>query len=54
MVDSVINAHKLTIPVAWIQTEGIKDLIIGRDVVFDYFDIEFKQRLEKIIFKKNE
>lgn len=52
MVDCVIEDNKLTIPVAWVQTEGINDLIIGRAVVFDYFDIEFKQRIEKIIFKK--
>ena len=52
MVDCVIDAHNLTIPVAWVQTEDVEDSIIGRDVVFDYFDIEFKQRLEKIIFKK--
>lgn len=52
MVECIIDVHKLIIPVAWVQTEGVKDLIIGRDVVFDYFDIEFKQSVDKIIFKK--
>lgn len=52
MVDCVIDNNKLTIPIAWVQTDGIKDLIIGRDVVFDHFDIEFKQKVEKIVFKK--
>ncbi|MBI4946088.1 MAG: retropepsin-like domain-containing protein [Bacteroidetes bacterium] len=50
-VDCTIDEHTLKIPVAWIQTDGIEDLLIGRDVVFDYFDIEFKQKTEKIIFK---
>ena len=37
---------------AWIQDENIDDMIIGRDMVFDLFDVEFKQADEKIIFRK--
>ncbi|MBI2968049.1 MAG: retropepsin-like domain-containing protein [Bacteroidetes bacterium] len=51
MVDCTIDGHTLKIPVAWIQTDDIDDMIIGRDVVFDYFDIEFKQKTKKIVFK---
>ncbi len=39
-------------PVAWIQDDRYKEMIIGREVVFDEFDIEFKQAEELIIFKK--
>lgn len=45
-----IDDHQLDIPVAWIQDEGEMELIIGRAVVFDYFDITFKQSEEKIEF----
>ncbi len=36
---------------AWLQDDCIDEMIIGREVVFDLFDIEFKQADEKIIFK---
>ncbi len=39
-------------PVAWIQDDRYKEMIVGREVVFDAFDIEFKQAEETIIFKK--
>lgn len=37
---------------AWIQDENIDDMIIGREIVFDLFDVEFKQAVETIIFRK--
>ncbi len=48
-----INNKTITkVPVAWIQDGRYKEMIIGREVVFDTFDIEFKQAEETIIFKK--
>ena len=41
-------------PVAWIQDDRYKEMIIGREVVFDAFDIEFKQADEIIIFRKRD
>ena len=46
-----INGTKLTIPVAWLQNQNSTDVIIGREIIFDKFDIEFKQKDELIIFK---
>lgn len=34
--------------------DQVSDIIIGREVIFDAFDIEFKQADETIIFKKRE
>lgn len=42
----------IKVPVAWIQDDRFKEMIIGREVIFDAFDIEFKQAEETIIFKK--
>jgi hypothetical protein len=39
-----------TIPVAWVQDSTFTDVILGRAVVFDLFDITFKQAEETIIF----
>lgn len=46
-----INDKTIKIPVAWIQDERYTEMIIGREVVFDSFDIEFKQADEQVIFK---
>lgn len=48
----IIDEHEIQTPVAWLQDSGFNELIVGREVVFDEFDIEFKQAEEKIIFKK--
>jgi hypothetical protein len=48
------DSYSFTAPVAWMQTEAYQDGIDGREVVFDFFDIEFKQADEKILFKKRE
>ncbi len=39
-----------TIPVAWVQEPTFADVILGRAVIFDLFDITFKQAEETIIF----
>lgn len=49
-----IDGHSFKAPVGWVQTESVEDILIGREVVFDLFDIEFKQSDEVIIFKKRE
>lgn len=46
----IIDGHKMDIPVAWIQDKGELELIIGRAVVFDSFDITFRQTDEEIEF----
>ena len=47
-----IDGHIFKAPVGWVQTEEVEDILLGREVVFDLFDIEFKQVEETIIFKK--
>jgi hypothetical protein len=39
------------VPIAWLQTDDAVECLLGREVVFDNFDIEFKQRDRQIIFK---
>jgi hypothetical protein len=51
----IIDEHVVeNVPTAWIQNEEVDDFILGREVIFDAFDIEFKQAEETIIFKKRE
>jgi hypothetical protein len=51
-VDFTIDDRSFKAPVAWLQTE-IADapLLLGREVVFDLFNIEFIQAEERIEFK---
>jgi hypothetical protein len=51
-VDLTIDGHSFKAPVAWLQTE-ISDapLLLGREVIFDLFNIEFVQAEERIEFK---
>jgi hypothetical protein len=51
-VDLAIDGHSFKAPVAWLQTEIIDaPLLLGREVVFDLFNIEFIQAEERIEFK---
>jgi Aspartyl protease len=54
-VDLTIDGHSFQAPVAWLQTK-ITDapLLLGREVVFDLFNIEFIQAEERIEFKWRE
>ena len=45
-----IDEVTTTIPVAWVQESAFADVILGRAVVFDLFDITFKQAEETIVF----
>ena len=46
-----IDNHSFIAPVAWLQEKDCcLEEIIGREVVFDKFNIEFRQAEESIIF----
>lgn len=50
-LEITIDQHTFITPVAWLQnTTETEQLLLGREVVFEQFDIEFKQAEEKIIF----
>lgn len=50
-LEMIIDGHNFIAPVAWLQTNtGGEQLLLGREVVFDKFNIEFRQAEEKIIF----
>ena len=51
-IEIQLDSYTFTAPIAWMQTEAYQDVLLGREVVFDLFDIEFKQADEKIVFKK--
>ena len=50
-LECTIDGHTFKLPVAWLLEGGDDDIILGREVVFDLFEIEFKQADETIIFK---
>jgi hypothetical protein len=50
-VEIEIDSHLIVAPVAWLQAAEYEEVILGREVVFDCFDIEFKQAEETIVFK---
>ncbi len=45
-----IDQQTFSAPVAWLQDNNRIEEIIGREVVFDKFNIEFRQAEEQIIF----
>ena len=50
-VEMSIDGHGFIAPTAWLQTNtGGEQLLLGREVVFDKFNIEFRQADEQIIF----
>lgn len=50
-IEITIDGHSFIAPVAWLQNEtGGEQLLLGREVVFDKFNIEFRQADEQIIF----
>lgn len=50
-VEMTIDGHNLIAPVAWLQSNtGGEQLLLGREVVFDKFNIEFRPADEQIIF----
>ncbi len=51
-VNMEIEEHVFSAPVAWLLDEKCDDLLLGRETVFDIFDIEFKQKDGEILFRK--
>ena len=50
-LEMTIDEHTFIAPVAWLQNPiETEQLLLGREVVFEKFNIEFKQADEKIIF----
>ncbi len=44
-----IETHQFDCTIAWAQIEGVP-FLLGRENVFEYFDITFQQRKKKTIF----
>ncbi|MBE9095660.1 retropepsin-like domain-containing protein [Tychonema sp. LEGE 07203] len=52
-VEMTIDGHSFVAPTAWLQKNtGGEQLLLGREVVFDVFNIEFRQPDEQIIFTR--
>ncbi|MEG3862559.1 retropepsin-like domain-containing protein [Microcoleus sp. herbarium12] len=50
-IEMTIDGHGFIAPVAWLQTNtGGEQLLLGREVVFDRFNIEFRQAEEQVLF----
>lgn len=50
-IEMIIDNHHLTVPSAWLQTPvASEQLLLGREIVFDNFNIEFRQADEQVIF----
>ena len=49
-VEMTIDRYSFTAPVAWLQNHTTDVMLLGREVVFDKFNIEFRQASEEIIF----
>ncbi len=49
VVPMKIEAHQLDCPIAWAQIERVP-FLLGRDGVFEHFDITFQQRNKKTVF----
>jgi hypothetical protein len=50
-IDCAINGKKFKLPIGWMQEEKNPHIILGREIVFDLFDVEFKQKEELVEFK---
>ncbi|MFM9267822.1 retropepsin-like domain-containing protein [Tychonema sp. BBK16] len=52
-VEMTIDGHSFVAPTAWLQKDtGGEQLLLGREVVLDVFNIEFRQPDEQIIFTR--
>jgi hypothetical protein len=50
-IEMTIDNYSFIAPIAWLQTPiDTKQLLLGREVVFAQFYVEFRQRKEQIIF----
>ncbi|GAA6614679.1 hypothetical protein NUACC26_004640 [Scytonema sp. NUACC26] len=53
-VEMTIDGKSFIAPVAWLQNNTTDVMLLGREAVFDKFNIEFRQAEEKIIFSWRE
>ncbi|MBK6815330.1 MAG: retropepsin-like domain-containing protein [Saprospiraceae bacterium] len=53
-IEMIIEEHTFKAPIAWLLNPECVDILLGREVVFDQFNIEFRQKDEVIIFKKRD
>jgi hypothetical protein len=53
-VEMSIEGKTFNARLAWLQSDLATDNLLGRETVFDMFDIEFKQADEEIIFRSRE
>ena len=51
MVDLSVAGHTFKAPVAWVIDDTDVPLLLGREVVFELFDIKFIQAQERIEFE---
>ncbi len=53
-VEMTIEGFSFNAPIGWLLNPNCDDLLLGRgrEVVFDQFDIEFKQMDKQIVFKR--
>lgn len=49
-IEMIIGGFAFIAPVAWLQNNTADVMLLGREVVFDKFNIEFRQGDEQIIF----
>ena len=49
-IEMTIDGYTFMAPVAWLQNNTADVMLLGREVVFDKFNIEFRQAEEQIIF----
>jgi hypothetical protein len=53
-IEMTIDGQTLMVPTAWIQNNVADVMLLGREVVFDKFNVEFGQTDEEIIFTRRE
>ncbi|NES96227.1 MAG: hypothetical protein F6K32_13530 [Desertifilum sp. SIO1I2] len=54
-LEMIVDGYSFSAPVAWLQSPtDVEQLLLGREVVFDRFNIEFRQAEETITFSWRE
>ncbi|MBL0110178.1 MAG: retropepsin-like domain-containing protein [Saprospiraceae bacterium] len=53
-IEMIIEEPTFKAPIAWLLNPECVNILLGREVVFDQFNIEFRQKDEVIIFKKRD
>ena len=50
-IEVEIDGYRFQVEVGWCIDEDIDDLLLGRQDVFDFFNVEFRQSESRIVFK---